>query len=79
MLSICGVVTNGSYLPTIGWELTRRDVDAAALAGYARVPLLDAADPALVLLETLLGRDEARFPAGEEPPWRGAVESRWGR
>ena len=32
----------------------------------------------LVPLETLLGRDDARFAAGEEPPWRGKVESTWG-
>lgn len=67
------------YRPTIGWELTESYVDVAELSAYARTPLLDSADPALVPLETLLGRDDARFPAGEEPPWRGQVESRWGR
>jgi hypothetical protein len=32
----------------------------------------------LVPLETLLGRDDAQFVAGEEPPWKGRIESRWG-
>jgi hypothetical protein len=37
-------------------------------------PLLESANPALVPLETLLGRDDARFPAVEEPPWRNRIE-----
>jgi Flp pilus assembly pilin Flp len=67
------------YRPTIGWERISRTLDGAAVAGYAQTPLLDSQSPALVPLETLLGRDDARFAAGEEPPWRGRVESRWGR
>lgn len=67
------------YRPTIGWERVERYVDADELPGYATTPLLESADPVLVPLETLLGRDDARFPASEEPPWRGKVESRWGR
>ncbi len=67
------------YRPTIGWEPITEHVGAAELEGYAGVPLLETADPVLVPLETLLGRDDARFAAGEEPPWRGQVESRWGR
>lgn len=67
------------YRPTIGWERISRTVDAAAIAGYAKTPLLESQSPALVPLETLLGRDDARFAAGEEPPWRNRVESRWGR
>jgi len=66
------------YRPTIGWERITRYVDAGELTGYARTPLLESADPVLVPLETLLGRDDAEFPTGEEPPWRGKVESRWG-
>ena len=72
------MITNGSYLPTIGWERISRTLAAGEIAAYAGTPLLDSADPALVPLETLLGRDEAAFRAGEEPPWRGLVESRWG-
>ena len=67
------------YRPTIGWERISRTLAATGVAAYARTPLLDSADPALVPLETLLGRDDAAFRAGEEPPWRGRVESRWGR
>ena len=67
------------YRPTIGWERITRTVNAAAIAAHATTPLLVSANPALVPLETLLGRDDARFRAGEEPPWRGQVESRWGR
>lgn len=67
------------YRPTIGWESIVRHVDPAAAADLARTPLPEAADPVLVPLETLLGRDDAEFRAGEEPPWQGAVESRWGR
>ncbi len=79
MLSTCGVVTNGSYLPTIGWEEASEEIGAAEIDSYASTPLLDSSSPALVPLETLLGRDDARFSAGEEPPWRGQVESRWER
>ena len=67
------------YRPTLGWERITEQVDVAELAGYERVPLPESADPALIPLETLLGRDDARFAAGEEPPWRGQVESRWGQ
>ncbi|HET6831033.1 MAG TPA: hypothetical protein VFH44_06740 [Solirubrobacterales bacterium] len=67
------------YRPTIGWERVSRTLDGAAVAGYARTPLLESQSPALVPLETLLGRDDARFSAGEEPPWRNRIESRWGR
>jgi hypothetical protein len=73
------VITSALYLPTIGWEQISRTVDAAEIAAYAKTPLLDATDPALVPLETLLGRDDARFRAGEEPPWRNRIGSRWGR
>jgi hypothetical protein len=66
------------YRPTIGWQRVARHVTAAELTGYASTPLLESADPALVPLETLLGREDANFPAGEEPPWRGQVESAWG-
>jgi Flp pilus assembly pilin Flp len=67
------------YRPTIGWELITREASEADVAALAGTPLPDSADPALVPLETLLGRDDARFRPGEEPPWRGQVESGWGR
>ncbi|MCB8971823.1 MAG: hypothetical protein M9964_04855 [Solirubrobacterales bacterium] len=68
-----------SYRPSLGWERATQRVGRSELPGYASVPLLDSADPVLVPLETTLGRDDARFASGEEPPWRGQVESRWGR
>ena len=67
------------YRPTIGWEHRSAEADPATLDALAATPLPESADPQLIPLETLLGRDEARFPAGEEPPWRGEIESRWGR
>jgi hypothetical protein len=67
------------YRPTIGWERLSREIGAAEIATYEDTPLLDSANPALVPLETLLGRDDARFSAAEEPPWRNQIESRWGR
>lgn len=67
------------YRPTIGWERVRRELGATEIDELAATPLPEEADPKLVPLETLLGRDEARFPPAEEPPWRGLVESRWGR
>jgi hypothetical protein len=67
------------YRPTLGWEVVRERAGAALLERLAGTPLLESADPALVPLETLLGRDEARFSPDEEPPWRDRVESRWGR
>jgi hypothetical protein len=53
--------------------------EGAEIESYASTPPLESANPKLVPLETLLGRDDARFRAGEEPPWRGQIESRWGR
>jgi hypothetical protein len=66
------------YRPTLGWELIERRASAAEVDALGGTPLPADADPALVPLETLLGRDEARFPPAEEPPWRGLIESRWG-
>lgn len=67
------------YRPTLGWQLRSETVTAAQTRALAGTPLPEDADPKLVPLEILLGRDEARFPAAEEPPWRGNVESTWGR
>ena len=44
------------------------------IAANASTPLLEAANPRLVPLETLPGRNHYDFPAGEEPPWRWLVE-----
>ncbi len=66
------------YRPTIGWERVAVEAGVATLDRYAATPLPETADPQLIPLETTLGRDEARFPPAEEPPWRGRIESRWG-
>jgi hypothetical protein len=54
-----------------------RDVSSAEVAALARTPLLDTAVPKLVPLETLSGRDSYVFRSGEEPPWRGRVQTRY--
>ena len=66
-------VTYWLYRPSLGWSrVTRRatQADIEAASG-TRVLLKD--DPTLVPLETLPGRDQYDFPAGEEPPWRWRV------
>jgi len=73
------MVTSGLYLPTIGWELVRRRLDDASVEALAATALEEDADPRLMPLETLLGRDQADFPPSEVPPWRGKIESRWGQ
>jgi hypothetical protein len=50
-------------------------VSAGDVERYAGTPLLDSANPVLVPLETLYGRDHYDFPPAEEPPWRWKVES----
>lgn len=66
------------YRPGIGWEQVSREVDTEQIDELATTRLLDDLDPQLIPLETTLGRDESRFPPGEEPPWRNQIESRWG-
>lgn len=66
-------VTYWMYRPGIGWaRVVRRasEVDVEAASG-TRVLLKD--DPMLVPLETLPGRDQYDFPAGERPPWQWRV------
>jgi hypothetical protein len=52
-----------------------RRADRADIAAAARTPLLETADPKLVPLETLAGRNHYDFPRSEEPPWRWRVPS----
>jgi hypothetical protein len=61
------------YRPTLGWERVVRRASSADVERLAGTPLLDSADPKLVPLETLDGRNQADFAAGEEPPWRWRV------
>ena len=65
------------YRPTLGWERVGRTATAADVAAFAKTPLLETANPRLVPLETLSGRNHVDFPAAEEPPWRWQVESQW--
>jgi hypothetical protein len=70
-------VTYWLYRPTLGWErVVRRATEADVEAASGTAVLLED-DPALVPLETLPGRDQYDFPAGEEPPWRWKLESRY--
>ncbi|MSO41530.1 MAG: hypothetical protein EXQ70_06505 [Solirubrobacterales bacterium] len=62
------------YRPTLGWERILRSGGAAELAAASsslRLNLED--DPALVPLETLAGRNHARFRLSERPPWQWQV------
>jgi Flp pilus assembly pilin Flp len=68
-------VTYWVYRPTLGWEAVVRRADRADIAAAARTPLLETADPKLVPLETLAGRNHYDFPRSEEPPWRWRVPS----
>src|SRR3954447_18508255 len=63
------------YRPGIGWDRTVRHASSADVERYASTPLLDSANPVLVPLETLYGRDHYDFPPSEEPPWRWKVQS----
>jgi Flp pilus assembly pilin Flp len=68
-------ITFWLYRPTAGWERIVRSAGSAEVAALASTPLLDDAVPALVPLETLDGRNQYEWTAGEEPPWRWRVES----
>jgi hypothetical protein len=61
------------YRPRIRWEEVVRRADPSEVADLASTPLLDAADPRLIPLETLPGRNHYEFPPLEEPPWRWQV------
>lgn len=70
-------VTYWLYRPSLGWEALARTASGAEVAALAGTPLLEDANPRLVPLETLAGRNHYRFAPGEEPPWRWRVESRY--
>jgi hypothetical protein len=70
-------ITYWLYRPRLGWSRVSRSADSDEVAALASTPLLDAAVPRLVPLETLSGRDSYVFRSGEEPPWRGLVETRY--
>ena len=62
-------------MPAIGWDRVARRASAADVERYASTPLLESANPVLVPLETLYGRDHYDFAPAEEPPWRWKVPS----
>jgi hypothetical protein len=68
-------VTYWLYRPGVGWDRVTRRAGSADVAAHASTPLLQTADPRLVPLETLPGRNHYDFPAAEEPPWRWQVQS----
>jgi Flp pilus assembly pilin Flp len=68
-------ITYWLYRPTLGWERIVRTATSAEVERLAGTPLLEDDVPALVALETLDGRNQYEFTAGEEPPWRWEVDS----
>jgi hypothetical protein len=68
-------ITYWLYRPGAGWTRATRHASAADVANHASTPLLETANPRLVPLETLPGRNHYQFPQAEEPPWRWQVGS----
>lgn len=68
-------ITYWEYRPGLGWDRVAVNASAAEVAALAQTPLPEDANPRLVPLETLAGRNHVRFSPGEEPPWRWRVES----
>jgi hypothetical protein len=64
-----------SYRPGLGWERQLRRAGPADVAAASGVEVLLRDDPNLVPLETIPGRDQYEFPAGEQPPWRWKLQS----
>jgi hypothetical protein len=65
------------YRPGLGWESVVRRAGQAQIEAASHVRVLLQDDPALVPLETLPGRDQYDFPAGEQPPWQWRIKSRY--
>jgi hypothetical protein len=63
------------YRPGLGWERQLRRAGATDVAAASGVEVLLQDDPNLVPLETIPGRDQYEFPAGEQPPWRWKLQS----
>jgi hypothetical protein len=63
------------YRPGLGWSRVTRRATQADVEAASGTPVLLKDDPALVPLETLPGRDQYDFPAGEQPPWQWRVRS----
>jgi hypothetical protein len=67
-------VTYWMYRPGLGWEKEVRTASPADVVAAAKTPLLETANPRLVPLETLPGRNHYEFPEAEEPPWRWMID-----
>ena len=65
-------ITYWLYRPGLGWSRATRRASAPRSALRLDAAARDA-DPRLVPLETLPGRNHYDFPPGEEPPWRWQV------
>ena len=63
------------YRPALGWRRIAARATATDVIALAATPLPETANPRLVPLETLAGRNHVRFAPGEEPPWRWRVAS----
>jgi hypothetical protein len=69
--------TKWLYRPGLGWERIVRRAGQAGIDAAAGTPVLLKDDPMLVPLETLPGRDQYEFAAGETPPWQWRIRSRY--
>jgi len=70
-------ITYWQYRPSAGWECLRIVAGPAELAAASGTRVLLRDSPRLVPLEILPGRNHYRLPAGDEPPWRWQVKSRF--
>lgn len=68
-------VTYWEYRPILGWRRVARTASAVDVTAHAMTPLPESANPRLIPLETVPGRNHAVFPASEEPPWRWRIAS----
>ncbi len=69
-------ITYWLYRPGLGWNRIVRDAGSEEIGAASSIRLSLEDDPALVPLETLLGRDHYRFPPAERPPWQWSIRSR---
>lgn len=70
-------ITYWLYRPGLGWSREALTASPSEIEALAATPLLDSADPRLVPLETLDGRNHFDWAPGEQPPWLWQVASRY--
>ena len=68
-------VTKGLNPPGLGWERQIRRATSVDIAASSDTRVLLKDDPNLVPLETIPGRDQYSFRAGERPPWQWQLQS----